>query len=159
MKNQFGTCGFVLFLSTLLFAGGCSKQAVEDAEQAVESTAGTIADDAGAIVQEGEAIVSGLGEAAMSSLAPLKEKFGGLDALKDKPAELKAAVVELIQSIEAKADGVTLPEGAATALETLKEKLVALRDYLGGEVDQAKIDEQLKGIMDSVKSSLGMASE
>jgi hypothetical protein len=159
MKNQFAFCHFVLLLSTLLLAAGCSKQAVEDAEMAVESTAETIAEDAEAMVEEGGAMVSGLGEAAMSSIAPLKEKFGGLEALKDKPAELKAAVVELIQSIEGKADGITLPEGAATALETVKEKLVALREYLEGEVDQAKIDEQLKGIMDSVKSGLGMESE
>ena len=78
MKNQFVTCHFVLLLSTLLLATGCSKQAVEDAEKAAESTAVTIAEDAEAMVEEGGAMVSGLGEAAMSSLAPLKEKFGGL---------------------------------------------------------------------------------
>lgn len=103
--------------------------------------------------------MSGLGETAMSSLAPMKEKFGGLEALDNKPAEFLAAVVALIQSIEGKTDGITLPEGAATALETVKEKLVALREYLEGEFDQAKVDAQLKALMDSVKFGLGVESE
>lgn len=159
MKSQFTVGRFALSLGVLLLACGCSKEAVENAERAAESTAETISEDAEAVVKEGEAMVSDLGEAAMSFLSPLKEKFGGLESLKDTPAELKTAVTELIQSIEGKAENISLPEGVTTALTTVKEKLVALRDYLEGEADQAKIDEQLKSIMDSVKSGLGMSSK
>ena len=100
-----------------------------------------------------------LGEKAMGYLAPLKEKFGSLEALKDKPEELKAAVSELIQSIEAKTEEIELPEAVSNALTAGKEKLVELKTYLEGEVDQAKIEEHLQGVMSAVKGKFGMATE
>ena len=110
-------------------------------------------------VKKGSEMASELGEKAVAFLAPMKEKFGDLDSLKEKPEELKTAVDELIQSIEKKAEDIELPESVSTALATIKEKLVALKDYLGGEVEQAKIDEHLKDIMESVKSGLGMSGK
>ena len=70
-------------------------------------------------------------------------------------AEVKQAVIELIQSIEYKAAEIDLPEGISKALTTVKEKLVAFRDYLEGEVEQAKLDERLNEIKNSVKEALG----
>jgi hypothetical protein len=98
-----------------------------------------------------------LGEKAMAYLSPLKEKLGNLESLKDKPEELKTAVTELIQTIEDKAADIELPEAVSNTLATVKERLVALKDYLQGEVEQAKIDEHIQKIMDAVKSGLGMS--
>ncbi len=40
-------------------------------------------------------------------------------------------------------------------MATIKEKLVALKEYLQGEYDEAKIGEMVQGIMDSFKSEFG----
>ena len=95
----------------------------------------------------------------MAFLGPLKEKFGDLDSLKDSPEKLKSAVTDLIQTIEDKAGSIELPQAMQDGLETIKEKLVALRDYLDGEVQQSGIDERVTSIMDSVKSGLGMSGK
>lgn len=116
------------------------EQAMEEANQLSEQAADT--------AQE-------LGEQAMAFLTPLKEKFGNLESMKDKPDELKQAVIALIQSIEEKAAEIDLPDGISKALTTVKAKLVELRDYLEGEVEQAKLDERLNEIKNSVKESFG----
>ncbi len=50
-----------------------------------------------------------------------------------------------------------LPETISTALAGLKEKLLALKAELEGEMDQAKIGQHVQEIMDSVKSGLGIS--
>jgi len=59
-----------------------------------------------------------------------KDELSSLDELKATPEELKARVSEIIESIETKAEGIELPETVTKALEGIKEKLIALRDYL-----------------------------
>lgn len=165
MKTTISFYGVALGLcaAMMLVCSGCSKEkaaeTVKNAEEAVEEAAETVANDAGKVVKEGEKLASELGEKALAYLSPLKEKLGNLENLKETPDELKKAVTELVQSIEDKAEDIELPEAMSTALATVKEKLVALKDYLEGEVDQAKIEEHIKEIMDSVKSGLGMSAE
>ena len=96
-----------------------------------------------------------LGEKAMGFLTPLKEKFGDLDSLKDKPEELKKAVVSMIETIEYKSADLELPESVSSMLATVKEKLTALKTYLEGEVEQSGIDDRLKEIGESMKGALG----
>lgn len=139
---------------------GCSqKQATEqlqEVEKSAEAAAETISEDVGEAVEEGEKMASELGDKAMAYLTPLKEKFGDLDSLKESPEKLKASVSELIESIESKAEDIKLPESLTKALATVKEKLIALRDDLEKDIEQAKIEEHLRGIIDSIKSELGM---
>jgi hypothetical protein len=59
--------------------------------------------------------------------------MGSLDSLKVKPAELKAAAEKLIALIESKTESIKLPEGIQKTVDTLKEKLVKLKDYLAGD--------------------------
>jgi archaellum component FlaC len=164
MMKKSISCGWALGLSAILVAShGCSQQEAADALQSAEDTAkgaaDTVAKGAEEAVQKGGEIASELGEQAMAFLTPIKEQLGGLEGLKDKPEELKAAVTKLIQSIEDKTADIKLPEAVTTTLATLKEKLVALRDYLAGEVEQAKVDEQIQGIMESVESGLGISMQ
>jgi vacuolar-type H+-ATPase subunit H len=153
--------GFGAF--SLMLSLGCTQQeateTMKQAEESAQQTAESIKQDAGEMVEKGEQMASELGEKATAFLSPLKEKFGNLDSLKDKPEELKKAVADLIQSIEAKAEGIQLPESVNNTLAAVKEKLVALRDYLEGEFEQANVDEQVQGIMDSVESGLGMQEQ
>jgi hypothetical protein len=155
-----GLAGGFCAASIFVFSG-CSQQeavdAVQQAEQAAEEAADTIAKDTEQMVEQGQAMAADLGEKAMAYLGPLKEKLGNLEGLKETPEELKTAVSELIQSIENKAEDMNLPEAVSSALASVKEKLVALQEYLQGEVEQAKIDEHIQGIMDTVKSGLGMS--
>lgn len=136
---------------------GCSKQEAEESVKKAEEAAGTIATDAEDVVGKGKEIANELGEKASDFINPLKEKFGELEGLKDKPDELKKAVADLIQSIEDKADNIPLPEALNGALATVKEKLEELKQYLEGEVEQAKVEEHIQEIMDSAKSGLGMS--
>ena len=140
---------------------GCSReevtQTLKKAETSAEEAAATTAKEVGKMVKEGESAASELGEKAIAYLSPLKEQFSKLDSLKESPEELKTAVTDLIQSIEEKAEDVHLPEAISNTLATVKEKLMALKEYLEGEVDQAKIGEHIQGIMDSVTSGLGLS--
>lgn len=153
---------------------GCDENeataTLEKAGDSIQDTAETVStevgdavkegkDAAGDVVQEGKQMASELGEKAMAYVTPLKEKFGDLESLKEKPEELKTAVTALIQSIEEKTEDIKLPESVSTALATAKEKLVALKDYLEGEAEPAKIEEHLKDIMESVKSGLGISEK
>ncbi len=90
-----------------------------------------------------------LGEQARGFLGPIKEKVGDLDNLKDKPAELKKSVENLITMIESKAEAIKLPAGVQKTVDTVKEKLVALRDYLGGETKPEEIDAKVNDVKDA----------
>lgn len=155
------TLGMVAVL--MLIGSGCSKQeaveAMKNAEDSAEEAAESISDEVSDAVKEGEEMASDLGEKATAFLSPLKEKVGNLESLKNTPDELKKAVTDLIQSLETKAEDLNLPEAVSSALATVKEKLMALKTDLDSGIDQAKIDEHLKSIMDSVKSELGMAGK
>jgi len=143
--------------------GGCSKDdaadAINEVETAANDTAQSVAEGAGRAVEEGERMAGELTAKAKQYVDPLKEKLGDLDSLKDTPEELKKAVAGLIDSIEQRTGEIKLPEGVTSALATIKEKLIALRDYLEGEVDQAKIEEHLKEIEEASKGILGMSQE
>ncbi|TWU31957.1 hypothetical protein [Novipirellula artificiosorum] len=160
---SFQTVSIGLCATLAMLCSGCSKQeAVEkmnEAEVIAEKASDTIAEDVSKVVEEGEEMASGLGDKAMAFLSPLKDKLGNLESLKEKPEELKKAVAELIQSIENKAEGIELPESVSNALATTKQKLVELKEYLEGEVDQAKIDERIQEIKDSLKSGLSLSGK
>jgi uncharacterized coiled-coil DUF342 family protein len=141
----------------LVSSNGCSKEQAEESVKQAEEAADTIAKDAEEVVEKGKEMADELGEKAIAFINPLREKFGQLEGLKDKPDELKEAVTDLIQSIEDKAEGIQLPEALSGALATVKEKLQELKQYLEGEVDQAKVEEHIQEIMDSAKSGLGMS--
>lgn len=160
------TC-FVCCAALLPLAAGCDSQKASDAMKEVGSSAENVAGEAGGMMEkgkemagkaaaDGEKMASELGAKAMAMLAPLKEKLGSLDSLKETPEKLKVAVTELIASIEEKAGSIELPEAMSNALETVKEKLVALKDYLGGEYEQSGINTKVDDILGSVKSGLGM---
>jgi uncharacterized coiled-coil DUF342 family protein len=136
---------------------GCSKEQAEQSVKQVEEAADTIAKDAGDVVEKGKEMAGDLSEKANAFINPLKEKLGQLEDLKDKPDELKKAVADLIQSIEDKAENIELPEALTGTLATVKEKLQELKEYLEGEVEQAKVEEHIQEIMKSVKSGLGMS--
>jgi chromosome segregation ATPase len=152
-----------LLAASFLSVSGCNKQEatkeLKEMEAAAEEGAAQVAEDVEAAVEEGEKMASELGEKAMEYLTPLKDELSSLDELKATPEELQSRVSEIIESIETKAEGIELPETVTKALEGIKEKLIVLRDYLQGEFEQAKIDEHVKEIMDSVKSGLGMSQD
>lgn len=156
-------CGLVALICLTVPLAGCSQQeasdAIAEAEQAAEEAADTIVEDAGQVVESGKQLAGELGEKAMGFLTPLKEKFGSLEDLKGQPDQLKQAVSELLESIEQKAEGIELPESVNEALAAIKTKLVALKEYLEGEFEQANIDEQIQGIIESVKSGLDFSAE
>ncbi len=143
-------------------AAGCSQkeasEAISEAKASAEEASQSLAGDASAMMEKGKEMASELGENATAFLTPLKEKFGNLESLKETPEKLKTAVTELITSIEQKADGINLPEAMRQTLASVKEKLVALKNYLEGEYEQAGIDEKVNDIVSSVKSGLGMSS-
>ena len=152
---------FVLCAGLLVFSGGCdTEEASSVVEQVGDSAAETmdaVKDETAEAADKAMDAASELSEKATAYLNPLKEKFGNLESLKDKPEELKEAVTSLIASIEERAEGMELPEKMSEVLATAKEKLMTLKQYLEGEVDQAKIDEQIQELMTSIKSQFGMS--
>ena len=127
----------VAFLATSMpFLGGCNKQdaarELQEVEEAAGEAATKVTEGLESAVEEGEQMASELSEQAQAYLSPLKDKLGSLEELKQTPAELKTAVGDLIEMIEQKADEIELSESVSDALATLKEKLIALRDYLEG---------------------------
>lgn len=176
---------FVALCAVMLVCSGCDQQkaseTLEKAEESASETAAAVSDSVGEAVKKGEEaagemakegskmakdavektkqVAGDLSEKAAAYLAPIKEEFGSLDKLKEKPEELKAAVSKLIENIEAKAEGIELPEQVSNALATVKEKLVSLKEYLEGEYEQAQIDKRVQEIKETVKSSLGMSGE
>ncbi len=161
--NCYSVFTFAMLALAMFVSSGCDqKQAADtlkDAEQSAKETAEKVGDEVGAAVDKGGEMVSELGEQAMAFIAPLKEKLGSLDSLKDAPEKLKTAVSEMITMIESKAEGITLPESMSKAIETIKTKLVELKTYLEGAYKQSGIDEKVKSISESVESGLGLKSE
>ncbi len=154
---SFAFWGLVAVL--LVLPTGCGgkggEKVAEDVKDAANQAAEKVSKGAQEMVKEGQQIAADLSDKAKEYLNPLKEKFGNLEGLKKTPEKLKTAVTELIQSIEDKAADIKLPESVSNALSKIKEKLVALKEYLQGEVEEAKLDEKVKDVMDSVKSGLG----
>jgi hypothetical protein len=140
--SKFQKTGWQCLVTVLLAIAmvGCSDKAKEDLEgmkskvaAEVKSTgekAGEMAGKAGDKIKEGAAALS---EDVLGFLGPIKEQLGSLDSLKEKPAELKAAAEKLIALIESKTESIKLPEGIQKTVDTLKEKLVKLKDYLAGD--------------------------
>lgn len=163
VRTPLNKLAFVACFAAATSFGGCStEEATEELKKAgaaAEGAASEVAEDVGAVVEEGEKMAGELGEKAQAFLTPLKDKVGNLEELKKSPEKLKTAVGEMIESIEQKAEGIELPETVSKTLATVKEKLVELRDYLEGEYEQAKIDERVQDIVDSVKSGLGLSKE
>lgn len=152
-----------VIMMALLPLSGCNQQEAEqtlsDAETAAQQAAETVAEDVESAVEQGGQMASDLGEQAKAYLTPMTEKFGNLEDLKDSPEKLKAAVTELIESIEQKLEDIKLPEAMGDSLASIKEKLVALRDYLQGEYEQARIDEHVQDIAETVKSKFASLGE
>ncbi|MEM1068328.1 MAG: hypothetical protein AAGI63_05500 [Planctomycetota bacterium] len=155
--------GSVVWCSGLMMSCcGCNKEEassiVAQVEDSAAETAEAIQAETGEAVERTREAASEFGEKVTSYLNPLKEKFGNLESLKDKPEELKEAVTGLIASIDERAEDIELPEELGKILTAAKEKLLTLKSYLEGEVDQAKVDEQIQEIMSSIKSQFGMTS-
>ncbi len=142
------------------------KGAVDKAEKAADDAAGEAGEAAkkmGDVAKEaaessGEAL-SKLGEKAMGFLDPLKAEFGKLEGLVSEPAKLKEAASNLIGKLDADMSGMKLPKSVTDALTAAKEKLVALRDYITDEADPAELKTKVEGVMESVKSALGMGKD
>ena len=162
-SNNLLVAKLVMCSGLLVACGGCSQeeasQVVEQVEESAAETAEKLKEESAEAAEKTKKAASELGEKVTAYLNPLKEKFGNLEDLKDKPEELKEAVNGLISSIEERATELQLPEKLSEALAATKEKLVALKEYLQGEVDQAKVDEQIQEIMSSIKSHIGMTDE
>ena len=78
----------------------------------------------------------------------------GLESLKDTPAELKTSVTELLTSLESNIASLPLPEGLKTTIANLKEKLVALQQFLEGNADLSKLQDYLGPIKELVESQM-----
>jgi uncharacterized coiled-coil DUF342 family protein len=179
--NNFRTIVWPRALVCLTFVGmtivgmsGCTQQdasdSIEKTEESIKKAADAVSDEAGKMVDQGKEmagdmakkgneIAAQLSEKAQSYLNPLKAKFGELDGLKESPEKLKTAVSELIKSIEDKTSDIALPESISDSLTAVKEKLVALAEYLEGEYEQSQINEKLSEIRESIKSGLGLSSK
>lgn len=155
-------CGLIC-IAVLVFTTGCDKQdakdAIDSAEQTASDAADSVKEGAEGVVAEGKEMAGDLSEGVTAFLTPLKEKMGNLESLKTKPEELKTAVTAMITSIEEKTSSLEMPEALSTALDSIKEKLVGLKDYLSGEYDQSGIDEKVDDLMASIKSGLGMSEK
>ncbi len=158
----------MLVLATSIGCSDEAKDKVKDAADKTETAAENAVEKAGDMAQAaGENVADAAGKAkdavaklskdAIAYLKPIKDGLGNLDSLKDKPAELKTAVDNLLKHMEQNVDSLHLPEKVTNALKVVKEKLVALKDYLAGEADKAKIEEHIKNIIDSAKERLGIS--
>ncbi len=158
----------MLALATNIGCSDKAKDTMKDAVDKTENAAGDIAKDAGDMAQtagkevadaagKAKDAVAKLGTDALAYLKPIKDGLGNLDSLKDKPAELKKAVDDLLKHMDQDVTKLNLPEKVTGALKVVKEKLVALKNYLAGEADKAKIEEHIKDIIDSAKEGLGLS--
>jgi hypothetical protein len=135
---------------------GKMEKAAGDAAGEADKAAKKMGDAAKAAVESSGEAMSKLGEKAMGFLNPLKEEFGKLEGLVSEPTKLKQAASDLIAKLDSDMSGFNLPKPIADALKAAKEKLVALRDYITDEADSAELKDKVNGIMESVKSALGM---
>ncbi|TWT68903.1 hypothetical protein [Crateriforma conspicua] len=148
--------GWIPVIGLMAAMTGCDSQeaskALESAEQNVAEAGEKISEGTAEMVEKGKEAAANLSDEAMAMMTPLKEKFGDLDQLKDKPEELKARVSELIEWMETKAESIELPESVSTALASTKEKLVQLKEYLQGEYEDAEVDKYIQEIKESAGS-------
>jgi hypothetical protein len=135
----------------LAIAEDLAKQATAESEKALA----TAEEKGKELASKSSEIAGQLGEQAMALLGPLKEKIAGLEGLADKPAELKTKVSELLGALDNNMANLPVPEAVKSGLAALKEQLTKLLEYLGGEVDTAKIQEYLNTIKEIVGSKLG----
>ena len=149
-----------LLLGALAFNCGCpepesvkklSDKASQEAEQVTES----LKEEAGKLAEKGEEMTEKLGEQAKNLFEPLKEKLAGLEGLKDKPAELKTSVTEMLTALETSISNVQLPEPIKTTLDSLKEQLTEFNQYLDGAVEPDKVQEHIDSLKNLVQSHLG----
>jgi hypothetical protein len=131
-------------------------EAAEKMSETASEVAEKVSEKAGEAAEKAGELAAKVGEKAKAYLTPLQEKFDNLKDMKDKPAELKEAVSGLITSIEERAEDLELPQKISDALTAAKEKLIELRDYLEGEVEEAQIEERIQGIVSTVGEQLGM---
>ena len=150
-----------IILVTVLTLNGCSEEAKKDLEKAKAEAAkeadklGDKAGEAGEKIKEG---ASALNEKAVAFLGPIKEKIGGLDQLKDKPAELKKAVEGLIATIESKAEALNLPVPlAALLVQRGHHTTEAARRFLRPELASLADPLQLAG-MDAAVAAITAAA-
>ncbi len=144
-------------------AADSAKSAAETAEKAASEAAGEagkaaekMGDAAKAAAGSAGEALSKLGEQAMGFLDPLKAEFGKLEGLVSEPSKLKEAAEGLIKKLDTDMSGFKLPQAITDALGAAKEKLIALRDYITDEADPAELKKKVEGVMESVKSALGM---
>ncbi|MBL8891937.1 MAG: hypothetical protein JNL67_18315 [Planctomycetaceae bacterium] len=132
-----------------------ADKAKKSAEQAVKDATDKAASAVEAAKDKSKDIAANLGDQAMALLGPLKEKISGLEALVDKPAEMKTMVTELLGTLDNNLANLPVPEGVKSGLTALKEQLTKLLEYLGGNVEAAQLQEYLKTIKEIVGSQLG----
>ncbi len=148
--------GWIPVVGLMAAMTGCDSQeatkALESAEQNVAQAGEKISEGTAEMVEKGRDAAANLSDEAMAMMTPLKEKFGDLDQLKDKPEELKARVSELIEWMETKAESIELPESVSTALASTKDKLVQLKAYLQGEYEDAQVEKYIQEIKESAAS-------
>ncbi len=139
---------------------GCTRdettEKLNQAEQAAETAGKAVSDSVSELAKQGEALAGKLGAEAANLLKPMKDQFGSLEQLKQSPEQLKVAVNQMIQAIETQVSKLQLPDRVKQGLTAVQAKLVSLRDYLAGEYEQAKIDEHIRGILETAKSQLGI---
>ncbi|MEO8270762.1 MAG: hypothetical protein ABI557_13650 [Aureliella sp.] len=157
--NRSRSLALALSVAAVFGIAGCNQDQLKQAETSAKNSTDTIFSDVDQAVKKGGEYASELGEDATAYLAPLKEKVGSLDSLKDTPEKLKEAVADIIQWIEDKAEAFKLPETMGKALADSKSKLIELQEYLKGEVEQAKIEEHIQHIKDSFKSVFGWTAK
>ncbi len=149
-----------VLVGVLAFNGGCPgpDKAMElptTPPQQVGQGAQSLQEQAGQLAEQGGDMAKKLSEQAMSLFEPLKEKLAGWESLKDKPAELKTSVNEMLESLENNISNVQLPESIKPMVESLKEQLTALSQYLEGAVESDKVQEYIDSLKKLVESPLG----
>lgn len=161
MRLQVGLAMMVLGLLNIGCEGTAEKakaeaeKAKKSAEAAVKNATDKATSAVEGAAETGKDMAAKLGEQAMAVLGPLKEKIAGLDGLVDKPAEMKTMVTELLGTLDNNLANLPVPEGVKSGLTALKEQLTKLLEYLGGNVEAAKLQEYLKTIKEIVGSQLG----
>lgn len=143
MKNHL--MKLALMLVTVVMLAGCD-QAQQAADEA-GANAKKAAEDA---MESGKDMLGDLSEKAMGFLEPIKEKVSGLEGMADAPDKLKAEVEGLLSMLGDKAEGLELPEAVTKIIETLKEHLMGLKDYLADGTDAGKIGEYIEKIKEAV---------
>jgi uncharacterized coiled-coil DUF342 family protein len=172
MKTKHGFHRWAMLVGTVMLIAciGCNQKEADETLEKAQDTAGETADTVAKegeeaiakgkeLVEKGKEMASELGTKTAAFFATMKDQLGDLESFKDTPDKLKTAVSDLIQTIDEKSEELNLPEAINKTLATVKEKLVALKEYLEGEAEQAQIDEKVQEIMNSVKSMLGSASQ